>query len=645
VDGYTDLTILVSRLRNRSKPFFFFNKADKKEIVDLFNDHYPNYLKQIIETADDVCEHKFDLLGSGLINLDEIISNDAKSIISSYLPWHIDFKSGFVFTETKYYKRIKPSNYPGGYDIKVPWELSRFHFLAWLGQAYWFTDDEKYAREFVAQVTDWIETNPPGFGVNWACAMDVAIRAVNWLWGYYYFQNSKSMTDDFIVEFMHSLLVHGKYIEKNLEWSEKMTGNHYLTNLVGLIYLGVLIPELKEAKKWREFGLRELENELDKQVYSDGVGFEASIAYHRFATELLVSSLLLFRLNGVELPKEMFVKLEKMFDFIFHYTKPDGNIPQLGDNDNGRLHRLKIWVDGHGEWNDHRYLLAIGAMLFEREDFAFAAGDQWEDAIWFFGSRAIEYKSKIENTKIVNATNLGSRSFPNGGIYIFRDNDIHIIVDAGSIGQNGIGGHAHNDVFSFELFAYGFSWIVDPGTYLYTMDYEERHKFRSTKYHNTIQVDEVDQYQCSSRKPFRMTEFMKPKIIKWQTGSEQDELIAEYFNPQAPQGGILHRRQFVLDKYDKQLIIKDYIEGQGGHSCAFSLHSPAKIQIKDNSVLLFNNNKTISVIASQGNWTKAVGWMSPAYGTKVKINHLSIHSQFIKSLLLEIRVNFDSIGI
>ena len=62
----------------------------------------------------------------------------------------------------------------------------------------------------------------------------------------------------------------------------------HLANLVGLIYLGLLCPEFMEAAEWREFGLTEIEAEMQKQVYADGVSYEASTSYHRLALEMFL---------------------------------------------------------------------------------------------------------------------------------------------------------------------------------------------------------------------------------------------------------------------------------------------------------------------------------------------------------------------
>jgi hypothetical protein len=365
--------MFLDHLTIREEPLFFLEPTCRHEFVDAMCEVCPEAESLIIAAADRVCDHVFDLLGSGPTHLGEQID------------WHVDFKTGHRFDPDKYYADVRPAPYPGGYDIKVPWELSRCQHFAWLGQAYWFTEDEKYAQEFVDQILDWIEKNPPQFGVSWACTMDVAIRAVNWLWGYYFFKDSPSLDDDFLLAFFKSLLGHGRHIFSNLENQGDFTGNHYLSNLVGLIYLGILCPEFKEARRWREFGLRELEKEMFKQVYPDGVDFEASTSYHRLVTEMFLSAVILARLNGHEFSQPFMERLEKMVEFVMYITKPDGTVPLIGDNDNGRLHRLKVWDPPEREWVDFRYLLAIGTVLFEREDFALAAGDQWVEAICLLG--------------------------------------------------------------------------------------------------------------------------------------------------------------------------------------------------------------------------------------------------------------------
>ncbi|MFX9684501.1 heparinase II/III family protein, partial [Acinetobacter baumannii] len=74
---------------------------------------------------------------------------------------------------------------------------------------------------------------------------------------------------------------HGAHIRRNLEFSYLATSNHYHADLVGLLWLGLLLPELSAARDWRDLALRELRAELDKQILDDGADDESSTGYHR----------------------------------------------------------------------------------------------------------------------------------------------------------------------------------------------------------------------------------------------------------------------------------------------------------------------------------------------------------------------------
>jgi hypothetical protein len=534
---------------------FFINNSQKSQYKEYIQSFNPQSAALIIAQADQTCKHVFDLLGSGPFYMGDKIN------------WHLDFKTGHGWNPAHYYKRIHPASFPGGYDIKVPWELSRCQHFVWLGQAYWITDKERYGVEFVNQVLDWIESNPWPLGVNWACTMDVAIRAVNWLWGLAYFLDFPGLTDEILIKILFCLWQHGRHILNNLEVMHGLTTNHYLADLVGVTYLGILLPQYKEAASWQDFSLRELEKEIIQQVYSDGVNFEASISYHRLATELFLNAVLLARLNQYTFSAAFMTRLEKMLEFTMYVTRPDGSVPLIGDNDNGRVFRLKVWQDPDREWSDHRYLLAIGAVLFNRQDFGQAAGDQWEEAIWLFGQKAIQILHGLEGKSL---SRLSRRAFPDSGIYILRHDEQHMIVDAGSNGQNGLGGHAHNDTLSVVLYTCGQPFLVDPGTFTYTGDYNVRNQFRSTAFHNTVMVDGQEQNQFLPEQLFSLGKPPPVRILRWEEDAENIIFEGEseaYLRLPQP---IVHRRSIHFYKRSGKWQIEDRLDGEGIHR--FEIH-------------------------------------------------------------------------
>jgi len=159
-----------------------------------------------------------------------------------------------------------------------------------------------------------------------------------------------------------------------------------LADLAALIHLGIIFPEFKEAKMWRELGIKELVAESKKQIHSEGVDFEGSIAYNRFVLELFLSCAVLSKINEIHFPRDFWSQLEIMFEFIAHYLKPDGTAPRIGDDaGDARLLFLSNTSNcTNSSSNDHRYLLSLGATLFKREDFGeLINGEIFEESVWF----------------------------------------------------------------------------------------------------------------------------------------------------------------------------------------------------------------------------------------------------------------------
>jgi hypothetical protein len=314
---------------------------------------------------------------------------------------------------------------------------------------------------------------------------------------------------------------------------------------------------------------------------------------------MFLSAVILARLNGHEFSQPFMERLEKMVEFVMYVTKPDGTAPLIGDNDNGRLHRLKVWDPPDREWTDFSYLLAIGAVLFEREDFAKAAGDQWEESIWLLGERAVRFKQAIEDEEL-NSPISNSHGFADAGVYVMRHKDYYMIVDAGPVGQGGNGGHAHNDVLSFELYAKGHSWIIDPGTYVYTADYEERKDYRSTAFHNTVMMNEVEINDLESRHPFSMSNHAHVTINQWITTAEYDYLDAEHTGYHHRLGQpVTHRRRIYFEKQQDLWKVEDILEGEGSHLVSWFFNLAPGIEVGDfssGSFILTNRTTKDSVV-------------------------------------------------
>jgi hypothetical protein len=230
------------------------------------------------------------------------------------IDWHLDFKSGYRWHETIWYRDV-PVPPAAGADVKVPWELARMQHLPILALAYGNASGGRkgvsggrkgvkersiYAKEFRNQVLDFIATNPPRFGVNWYYAMEVGIRAANWMVAYDLFQAYGAEFDpDFEMVFRRSIYEHGRHIVGNLEWHPELRTNHYLANVVGLLFIAAYLPRTKETDAWLAFSVQELVEEVKHQFFPEGANFEASTCYHRLSAEMVThATALVLGLSG-----------------------------------------------------------------------------------------------------------------------------------------------------------------------------------------------------------------------------------------------------------------------------------------------------------------------------------------------------------
>ncbi|MGC3976519.1 MAG: alginate lyase family protein [Nitrospira sp.] len=491
-----------------------------------------------IASADRICGHVFDLLGSGPVALGETID------------WHRDFKSGYRWNPEQCFLDVGHGHHEAGVDIKVPWELSRGYHLVLLAQATLLTGDSKYAQECLSQLTSWIATNPTGRGVNWSCPMDVAIRAVNWLWALALLAESPLITTDWFTGVLGSLVAHGRFLIDNLEVrDDNVTTNHYLADLVGLLYLGLCLKDVRDAEEWTAFAVRALVGEMDRQVLADGVHYESSLSYHRLVTEMFLSSALLCRCHGVGLPATFHDRLAKMCEFVAGYTKPNGLAPQIGDGDNGRLHILTGY--DHADVRDHRHLLAVGAVLFDRAEWWAESGPAWVEGVWFGGIRdAGRPREEVLEER-------GSAAFPAGGFYILRKARDYVLFNCNPPGTQGVGTHKHNDLLSLEMQLGGEDILVDSGCFLYTSDPQSYDRFRSTLFHSTVRVDQAEQNRFIPGKSFCLHPDSRLSPVQWDIGGPVEQAAADHDGYERFPHPVRHRRQVRADWLNRSWRVMD----------------------------------------------------------------------------------------
>lgn len=595
----------------RQQPFLL-RPSDRAEYVEAFRRRWPDQERRLIAAADAALRHQFDLLGSG------------PRALGDRLPWHADFKTGREWplhyaADIDYIELDRPS------DVKVPWELSRCQHFVRLGQAYWLTGDERYAREFVDETLDWIDRNPWGLGVNWAIAMEAALRAVSWMWAFYFFADANACKPPaFRRRFLQSLWLHGEFIASNLEHAD-VNGNHYLADGVGLVFTGLFFRRAPTARTWLETGRAIVLAEIFKQVHEDGVDFEQSTAYHRLVLEAFQTAYLLLERAGEPVSGEHWLRLRRMHEFVAAYTKPGGSAPLIGDADDGRVQVL-----GTEAMNDHRYLLSTAAVLFEDGAFKTAAARLWDDTLWLLGPQAVATFDRISD-----GPEPASRAFPQGGWYVMRaEPATHVIVDAAEVGMQGRGGHGHNDVLSFELTLAGIDVITDCGAYVYTADRAARHAFRSTASHNTLQVDGAELNRMSHPDDlWRLQYDAAPVGIVWTTSPAADYLRVGHRGYERLDPPVAHIREFLLRKRDTIVVLHDQLLGAGSRELAWRFHfDPLAAPVVLGDVVRIDaggRTTWLYLVGMPGSLQPEIrdGWVSPTYGVKRPAQVLTLEAK------------------
>jgi hypothetical protein len=463
----------------RAKNRRFLPSLDQRsKIVRMMNRRFADERDAIINTAKAALAGKFSLLGHTGLSFGDPPD--------SPIDWGLDPVSG-KRAPLRHWSKLHPLDPLGGGDPKVIWELNRHAHLVTLGQAYWLTDDDRFAAAFVGHVSAWIDANPAPMGINWASSLEVAFRSIAWLWALSLCVDSREVTPEFFARLLKSLIAHGRHIEKYLSYY--FSPNTHLTGeALGLLYLGIALPETHRAEGWRNLGLQILLDQATKQVREDGVYFEQSSYYHRYTTDFYIHLFALARANDNLIHGEMETmpgrKLEAMLDHLMWITRPDGSSPLIGDDDGGRLIKLTARAA-----NDFRDTLAIGAAIFNRGDWKYVAGAAPAEMLWLIGPEGVACYDRLSAERPREIF----REFRSSGYFVMRDgwrrDSSFVLIDCGPHGAVIGAGHAHSDALSIEFASRGVTWLVDPGSFVYAADAKSRDEFRSTAAHNTVMVD------------------------------------------------------------------------------------------------------------------------------------------------------------
>lgn len=526
------------------------------------------------------------------------------------IPWCSDFTTGHAWPLTAS-DRLDFALLHLPCDVKVPWELSRFQHAFPLGQIWLLDRDVRAPREWRAQVESWDAANPVGLGPNWACTMDVALRAYSLLWLAAAFADAPELDETFWRRVVRMLWQHGQWMPDHLEIGE-VNGNHYISDALGILAVGRFFAGTPAGARWMAQGQALLEGEIRNQIEPDGVDIEASVPYQRLVLEIFVAGRQLLTGTDARMSAVYDERIAAATRYVSACVTPEGLTPVVGDADDGRVIKF-----GGQDVRDQRYLIDLGAALTGN---ARRAEPVSEEAVWFLDERALA----VRDAAAVAPTDR-SAYFPDGGVAVLRSADQYCFVDVGAVGLRGRGGHGHNDALSFEWHAFGRPVLTDSGAFVYTSAPEWRNRFRSTEFHTALRVDgeELNRFfgplaLWTLQNDARIVDprFAETADAAWvEAGHVGYERLAD------PVGV---RRRVTLSRAACELTVRDEITAKGAHLVEWFFQVAPEWSGKAAGaalVLTPTDGRHLVELrpagGASGTWSRMEGWFSPSYGVRV----------------------------
>ena len=377
-------------------------------------------------------------------------------------------------------------------DIKHVWELNRHLQLVRLAQASLASVDPVYLRTLAAQLRGWLDQCPPLRGPNWTSALEIGIRLVNWslLWQLLGGDASALFAgaggQRLRTDWLHSIHAHCRHIERHLS-RHSSANNHLLGELAGLFIGASTWPCWNASPRWRALAAAELEQQVQLQYARDGVNREQAFAYHVFSAEFLFVAGLAGQAWGQPFSRAYWECVRRGVRFLRSVRDVGGNVPMVGDADDGAAFRLGADGDDRAA-----QLLALGDAVFNG---APAAGA---------GARWLLHALPGARPALRGAGPDTGWAFPDGGYLLFgarfgAPREIKGMLDCGPLGYLRIAAHGHADALAITLSVAGEECLVDPGTYSYWQEQKWRDYFRGTSAHNTVRIDGLDQSVSGGR--------------------------------------------------------------------------------------------------------------------------------------------------
>ena len=511
-------------------------------------------------------------------------------------------------------------------DIKHVWELNRHLHLVRLAQAWAVTGDVAWLHALHHQLRSWLDQCPPLVGPNWTSSLELGIRLINWalVWqlvggegsGLFAGEDGQRLRADWL----ESIHAHCSAIARHLS-RHSSANNHLIGELAGL-YVGASVwPCWKSSGAWLEQARRELEHEAQAQFSRDGVNREQAFAYHVFSSEFLVVAGLVGQACDHPFSRAYWTSLQRALRFLRSVRDVGGNVPMVGDADDGIVFRL----DAAGS-DRAAQLLALGEAVLRRQQ-SDHAGVRW--LLHALPGKRPEADPHESDT---------GWAFPDGGYLLFGSHfgearEIKGMVDCGPLGYLGIAAHGHADALALTLSVGGEECLVDPGTYSYWQEHKWRDYFRGTSAHNTVRIDGLDQSVSGGR--FMWLKKARAAIERMPQSPHEFDFRGSHDGYERLADPVRHLRSVRFDAASSTLVVRDEVAAKKHHQVEIFWHFAPGLDARLNSsglhvrgqrfaLQMHAHGADLKLELVRANENPPLGWYSRCYESKQPCDVLKI---------------------
>tara|TARA_B100000925_G_scaffold84487_1_gene60373 strand:- start:365 stop:2020 length:1656 start_codon:yes stop_codon:yes gene_type:complete len=410
------------------------------------------------------------------------------------------------FNNFKFRKNVKKPAFFNKADVKVPYEIGRLQFLQKV-MLYNFLENNKNP-ELNFDLLDEIITSENN-KIIWNSPMDVAIRMISLIFVKNFINKIDYINEPSLLTNLDSVISKDfEFVKMNYEKRGNVVGNHYFVELASsLLFIANYDYEDKELDL--KSIIDEISKEIELQFNKELTNFEGSSHYAALMTEALL--IIYLSLKSLKKENTLYKKIREILivnNYFIKLITNKGELSQIGDNDSGRLFYFQF--DEQEPLKLHWLNNLIEEIIPDSKSYEHVS----------------ENIDELENLELNNLNNVTHKeikafsddfkhySFPEFGLFIWRNSKDYFSIRCGDIGQNGVGGHSHYDQLSIECFSNN-KWIArDPGTGTYTDDIKTRNKYRSLEYHWGPKVEmsfpQEDAFDC-----FKLNYMSTGQVLKF----------------------------------------------------------------------------------------------------------------------------------